>query len=124
MDLHFSLFHSPVLSLSVSSMSFVCLSVSLTLSLLLSFSLAISSYINMYTILVIPFSIGNYGFLLFRLFYIGAKNNHMPMFMGMIQHKYNTPAASLFIIVSFETEIMVIIQLLHRIMAKALFLFA
>ncbi|KAK3719842.1 hypothetical protein RRG08_040144 [Elysia crispata] len=33
-----------------------------------------------------------------RLFYIGAKNNHMPMFMGMIQNKYNTPASSLFII--------------------------
>ncbi|KAI8799094.1 large neutral amino acids transporter small subunit 1 [Biomphalaria glabrata] len=33
-----------------------------------------------------------------RLFFIGAKNNHMPMFMSMIQHKFLTPATSLFII--------------------------
>ncbi|KAH9507791.1 Large neutral amino acids transporter small subunit 1 [Bulinus truncatus] len=33
-----------------------------------------------------------------RLFFIGAKNNHMPMFMSMIQYKFLTPASSLFII--------------------------
>ncbi|XP_005095780.1 large neutral amino acids transporter small subunit 1 [Aplysia californica] len=33
-----------------------------------------------------------------RLFFIGAKNNHMPAFMSMIQYKYLTPASSLFII--------------------------
>ncbi|CAG5121791.1 unnamed protein product, partial [Candidula unifasciata] len=33
-----------------------------------------------------------------RLFFIGAKNNHMPMFMSMIQYKFLTPACSLFII--------------------------
>ncbi|CAL1526027.1 unnamed protein product [Lymnaea stagnalis] len=33
-----------------------------------------------------------------RLFFIGAKNNHMPMFMSMIQYKFMTPASSLFII--------------------------
>ncbi|XP_059152557.1 large neutral amino acids transporter small subunit 1-like [Physella acuta] len=35
-----------------------------------------------------------------RLFFIGAKNNHMPAFMSMIQYKFLTPASSLFIILA------------------------
>lgn len=35
-----------------------------------------------------------------RLFFIGAQNNHMPLFMSMIQYTYLTPATSLFVILS------------------------
>lgn len=35
-----------------------------------------------------------------RLFFIGAQNNHMPLFMSMIQFKYLTPATSLMVILS------------------------
>ncbi|XP_048250882.1 large neutral amino acids transporter small subunit 1-like isoform X2 [Haliotis rufescens] len=38
-----------------------------------------------------------------RLFFIGAQNNHMPHFMGMIQYKYLTPASSLFVILALVT---------------------
>ncbi|KAL8617164.1 hypothetical protein ACOMHN_014334 [Nucella lapillus] len=37
-----------------------------------------------------------------RLFYIGAQNNHMPLFMSMIQFKYLTPATSLFVILALS----------------------
>ncbi|XP_076446940.1 large neutral amino acids transporter small subunit 1-like [Babylonia areolata] len=37
-----------------------------------------------------------------RLFFIGAQNNHMPLFMSMIQYKYLTPATSLFVILSLS----------------------
>lgn len=43
-----------------------------------------------------------------RLFYTGAVNNHMPMFMSMIQYKFLTPASSLLVILvvtlAFQTS--------------------
>ncbi|KAK6173645.1 hypothetical protein SNE40_017059 [Patella caerulea] len=43
-----------------------------------------------------------------RLFFIGAKNNHMPQFMSMIQYKYLTPMSSLLVIlgltICFQTS--------------------
>lgn len=35
-----------------------------------------------------------------RLFFIGAQNNHMPLFMSMIQSTYLTPTTSLFVILA------------------------
>ncbi|XP_076467741.1 large neutral amino acids transporter small subunit 1-like [Babylonia areolata] len=35
-----------------------------------------------------------------RLFFIGAQNNHMPLFMSMVQYKFMTPATSLFVILA------------------------
>ncbi|KAL8596295.1 hypothetical protein ACOMHN_067787 [Nucella lapillus] len=51
-----------------------------------------------------------------RLFFIGAQNNHMPLFMSMVQYTYMTPATSLIVIYTYMTPATSLIVILMLVL--------